>query len=483
MSNDNLKKKVFSNLIWKFAERILAQGVSLIVSIVLARILLPEAYGIVAMIMVFINIANVFVTSGFGSSLIQKKDADEKDFSTIFYCSFFISIVIYGILFLVSPLIAEFYNTPQLTPVLRVFGLKIIISSFSSIQHAYVSKHMMFRKFFFSTLFGTVFSGIVGIVLAMNGFGVWALVAQYLTNTVVDAIVLLFTVHWRPRLMFCMKSAKELMSFGWKMLAASLIGTIFNNLRSLVIGKFYTKDDLAYYSKGKNFPDLITNNVVASISSVLFPVLSDADKDKVVVKQMTRRSVKTSSYVVFPLLAGLAAVAESLTILLLTDKWAGSIIYMQLICIYSALHTVTEANMQSMIAMGRSDTILKLEFIKKPVGIALVLLAARHSVLAVGISLPVYSVFSMLVNMFPNRSIIDYKYREQLADLLPATLLAGVMFTLTYLISFCEMSYFIMLPLQILVGVVVYVGLSIVTKNETFSYLLGFIKRNLFHKK
>ncbi|MBR3683785.1 MAG: lipopolysaccharide biosynthesis protein [Lachnospiraceae bacterium] len=477
MSNDNVKSKVFSNMAWKFAERILAQGVSFIVSIVLARILLREDYGIVAMVMVFINIANVFVTSGFGSSLIQKKEADETDFSTIFYCSFISSLVIYGILFMAAPLVAQFYRTPQLTPVLRVFGLKIIISSFSSIQHAYVSKHMMFRKFFFSTLFGTLFSGIVGIVMAVKGYGVWALVAQYLTNTVVDVIVLTITVHWRPKKLFSVKSAKELMSFGWKMLAASLIGTLYGNLRSLVIGRFYTKDDLACYSRGKNFPDLITNNVVASIASVLFPVLSEAGKDKVVVKQMTRRSLKLSSYIVFPLLGGLAAVAEPLTMLLLTEKWQGSIIFMQLICIYSALHTVTEANLQSMSAMGRSDTILKLEFIKKPVGILMVLLAVQHSVLAVGISLPLYSVFSMTVNMMPNRKIIDYKYGEQIKDLLPATILTLVMFVVTYGITFLEISYWIMLPLQIIVGIIIYVGLSVLTKNETFYYLIDFVKK------
>ena len=226
------KNTLFSNLIWKFGERFLAQIVSFVVSIVLARMLMPEDYGVISLILVFITFADVFVTSGFSTSLIQKKDADEIDFSTIFFCSFAVSIVIYVILFFTAPLIADFYSTPILVPILRVFSLRIPISSYNSIQHAYVSRNMLFKKFFFSTLFGTLLSGVLGVVAAYNGLGAWALIIQYMTNTIVDTIVLRFTIQWRIKFKFSLKSASDLMKYGWKILAADLSGTFFEQLRS-----------------------------------------------------------------------------------------------------------------------------------------------------------------------------------------------------------------------------------------------------------
>ena len=220
MENEFLKGKIASGLFWKFSERVLAQFVSFIVSIVLARILLPEQYGIVSIVLIFISFADVFVTSGFSAALIQKKDANDTDFSTIFYCSLFASLIAYAILYLIAPLIAKFYNMYDLTIVIRVFSFKLIISSYNAIQHAYVSKHMVFKRFFFSTLIGTIISGFVGIILAYKGFGVWALIAQYLSNTCIDSIVLSFTIPWHPKCEFSYKSAKELIKFGTKVLIA-----------------------------------------------------------------------------------------------------------------------------------------------------------------------------------------------------------------------------------------------------------------------
>jgi len=239
---------ILSSFLWKFSERIIAQFVSLIVSIILARLLSPDNYGVVGIVMVFINIADVFVVSGLSASLVQKKDADSVDFSTIFYCSFVFSIIIYIILFAISPSVASFYNEQSLTNVLRVFSIKIIISSFNSIQHAYVQRKMIFKKFFFSTIIGTLISGIIGIVMSYHNFGVWAIVSQYLANAVIDTVVLFFIVPWRPSLEFSFRSAHELISFGWKVLMTDLISQIFNNIRSFFIGKIYTPADLAYYN-------------------------------------------------------------------------------------------------------------------------------------------------------------------------------------------------------------------------------------------
>ena len=470
----DMRDQVFSGMIWKFAERISAQLVSFVVSVVLARILLPEAYGIVALVMVFINIANVFVTSGFGNALVQKKNADETDFSTIFYCSFVVSIVLYLVLFFAAPFIAKYYQTEELTAVLRVFSIKIVLSSYSSVQHAYVSKHMIFKKFFFATILGTVLSGVVGIVMALKGFGVWALVAQYLVNSIVDAMVLSFTVKWRPRLLFSWNAAKGLMGYGWKLLCASLIGTLYGNLRSLIIGRYYTKDDLAYYNRGKNFPDLVMNNVVSTITSVLFPAMSNAgNKDEI--RRMTQKSISITSYIVFPMMAGMALVAKPFILVLLTEKWSAAIIYLQLVCLYNACHMITQTNLQAINALGRSDVVLKLEFIKKPVGILLLIAAIPHGVFAVALTLPLSAIFTMLVNMQPNRKLLSYGFLEQIKDLFPALLLTGGMSVVVYVVGLLPIHNLLLLILQICVGGGVYIFLSVFTKNESFFYLWNYM--------
>lgn len=280
MKDKDLKNKVFSGLIWKFAERILAQGVSFIVSVVLARILMPSDYGIVALILVFINIANVFVTSGFSTALVQNKDANSVDFSTNFYCSFALSILVYGILFAIAPFLSQFYEMPDLALILRVFALRIPLSAYSAIQHAYVERYMIFKRYFFSTLGGTLISGVVGIMMAYNGFGAWALIAQYFTNTIVDILVLSITVPWHPEFRFSWKSAKSMMNYGWKILVADLSGTFFDQLRSLIVGKAYTSADLAFYNKGNQLPSLITTNISSSIMTVLFPAIANAEQLK-----------------------------------------------------------------------------------------------------------------------------------------------------------------------------------------------------------
>lgn len=251
MNTNNSGNKIVTGMIWRFGEKITAQAVSFIVSIILARLLMPEDYGVVAIVNVFIAIAEIFVTSGLGTSLIQKKDADDLDFSTVFWCNLVLSSFLYIIVFVLAPMIARFYSMPLLTPVLRIFSLRLPISAVNSIQNAYVSRKMDFRKFFFATLIGTVVSAIVGIVMAYNGFGVWALIAQYLTNSIIDTIVLFTIINWHPRFEFSSYRAKPLISYGWKILATDFIGTVFNQLNSFIIGKEYTSADLAYYTQGK----------------------------------------------------------------------------------------------------------------------------------------------------------------------------------------------------------------------------------------
>lgn len=324
---------VFKNLIWRFLERSGAQLVSFIVSIVLARILLPEDYGLIALVTVFTTILQVFVDSGLGTALIQKHNADDLDFSSVFYFNFAVCILLYIGMFVASPFIASFYENDSLTPIIRVISLTIVISGVKGIQQSYVSRNMLFKRFFFATLGGTIFSAFLGIWMAYMGYGVWALVAQQLSNTTIDTLILWITVKWRPKKMFSWTRLKGLLSFGWKMLVSSLLETTYQDLRSLIIGKMYSSSDLAYYNRGRQFPSLIVTNINSSIDSVLLPTMANVQDDRTVVKMMTRRSIKISTYIMAPMMVGLACCSESLVRLLLTDKWIECVPYVRIFCI------------------------------------------------------------------------------------------------------------------------------------------------------
>lgn len=478
MNNGEMRQKTLGGLIWKFAESVGNQLVSFIVSMVLARLLMPEEYGVISIVTVFITLCNVFVNSGLGTALIQKKEADTLDFSTVFYTSFAISLVLYGAMFFAAPWIAVFYKMPILTPVIRVMSLRFVIASANTIQRSYVSKHMQFRKLFFATLGGTVFSGAVGVVLAIRGFGVWALVGQYLLHALAETVVLFIVVSWKPRLMFSFQRLKGLFSFGWKLLASSLIDTLYNNLRGLIIGKKYSSADLAYYNKGKQFPELVSSNVITTIDSVLFPVIAMKQDDRQAVKQMVRRFIKSSTYIMMPLMVGLACVAEPMVRLLLTEKWLFCVPYIQIYCVVGFLQPIQTANMQAIKAMGRSDILLKLEIIKKSFGTLLLLAAMPFGVLILAGSNIIYSVVVLLLNTSPNRKLMNYTLWEQIVDVIPNLIITLVMGAAVYAISFLPLHDLLILPLQVVSGAVIYLLESLLFKNDSFFY----IKDMLFSK-
>lgn len=476
MAEDSLKGKTIAGLFWTFAERIGAQLVSFMVSIVLARLLMPEEYGIIAIVWVFINICNVFVNSGFGRSLIQKKNADDLDFSSVFWFSLAMSVVLYAVLFVAAPWIARWYEMELLAPVLRVMGLRLIVAAFNTVQKAKVSRDMEFRKFFFSTIGGTIFSAVVGIAMAYLGFGVWALVAQELTNVAIDTTILFITIQWRPRLQFSLERMKGLFSYGWKVLVSSLIDTLYEDFRSLYVGKLYTAEDLAYYTRGKQFPHLLVDNVNTSIASVLFPAISAAQGDPDAVKAMTRRAMMTSSYVLTPMLVGLAAVAEPMITLLLTEKWLPCVPFLQILCINCALMPLQTANLQAINAMGRSDISLKLNMIKKSFGILMVVLFIPISVEAVAWAGVASGLFALCMNVYPNRKLIDYGMKEQLRDVVPNWLLSAAMLVLVRLVHLLGLSVILELIVMVLVGVVSYVAMSVLFRVESFNYIWKMLK-------
>ena len=355
---------VITNFFWRFLERCGAQGVTFIVSIVLARLLDPTVYGTVALVTIFTTIMQVFVDSGMGNALIQKKDADDLDFSSVFYFNMAMCSVLYLIMFFAAPFIASFYRMPELTAIVRVLSFVVVISGVKNVQQAYVSRHLMFKRFFFSTLGGTIGAAVIGIAMAYLGFGVWALVAQMLFNAAVDTTILWITVKWRPKKMFSFQRLKSLFSYGWKLLASSLIDTVYNDLRQLIIGKKYSSGDLAYYNQGKKFPQLIVTNINTSIDSVLLPTMSKAQDDMAAVRSMTRRAIKTSTFLMMPAMIGLAVCAEPLVQLILTEKWLPCVLFLRIFCITYAFYPIHTANLNAIKAMGRSDLFLKLEIIK-----------------------------------------------------------------------------------------------------------------------
>lgn len=475
--NTSLKNQVISGLFWKFGERIIAQGVSFVISVILARLLMPEQYGVIALILIFINIANVFVTNGLGESLIQKQDSGDTEFSTMFYCSLAISGVLYMMIFIFAPFIASFYDNEELIILIRILVLQLPLSAIKTIQHAYVSKHMMFRKFFFSTLGGTLISGTIGVIMAYQGCGVWALAEQYLVNSAIDMLVLFFTVPWRPKLMFDMQSAKILFAYGWKLMLSQLINTLYNELRSLIIGKTYSSADLAYYNRGNHFPSLIITNINTAISNVLFPAMSKVNNSIADVKNMTRRSMKVSSYIIFPLMAGIIAAAEPMVRVLLTEKWIFCVPFLRLCCIYWAFQPLQTANVQAIKAVGRSDICLKLEVIKKLIGFALLFASVPFGVFAIVISNTVYGGISMLINIRPNKKLIDYGYKEQFADIVPSFLLSAFMGGAVYAIGFIPTDAVIVLVIQIISGIALYIAGSYYFKIDSFVFLAGSIKK------
>lgn len=477
-----MRENTVKNLIWRFAERCGAQGISFIVSIVLARLLMPEIYATVALVTVFTTILQVFVDSGLGTALIQKKDADDLDFSTVFYFNFAVCVLLYLGMYAAAPVIAGFYGKPELMQLIRVLSLILVVSGVKNIQQAYVSRNLMFKRFFYATIGGTVFSAFLGIFLAYEGAGAWALVAQQLSNAAIDTLILWITVEWRPKRMFSWKRLKKLLSYGWKLLASSILDTIFENIVPLVVGKMYTFADLAYYNKANQFPNLLVSNIGTSIDSVLLPVMSQEQDDCQRVKEMTRKAIRTGSYIMWPMMVGLAAVAEPLVSLVLTDKWLPCVPYLRLFCFAYVLWPVHTANLNAIKAMGRSDIFLKLEIIKKITGMVTIVASLPFGVLAIAFANVLIEPVDAVVNAFPNRKLLRYSFKEQCGDLLPFLLMSGLMGICVWPLQYAALPKIAILLLQVTMGAAIYVLESKLFHIDVFVECLD-IARKVFGKK
>lgn len=474
--------KVFSNLLWRFFERVGAKLISVVVQLVLARLLAPEIFGTVAIVLVITDILQVFVESGFGTALIQKKDADELDFSSVFFFNIAACLVFYILLFVCAPGIALVYKKPELVSIIRVVGLILIISGVRNVQQAYVSRNMLFKRFFFANLGGIIVAAFVGIFMAYKGFGVWAYVAQYLVNNLVGTLILWFTVSFRPKLQFSLERLKVLFSYGWKLLASSLLNTVSDKIRPLLIGYKYSSADLAFYNEGIIFPNLIVENVNTSIDSVLLPALSQEQDDKSRVRSMTKRAIGISSYIMMPIMAGLLACSEPLVRLILTEKWLPCVPFIRIFCLYYALFPVHTANLNAIKSLGRSDIFLKLEIAKKVLDLAVVIATLFIGVKAMAIGLLAEGIVNLFINSFPNRKLIDYSFFAQLNDILPPMFSASIMGGIVYLVNLLNLSDIITLLIQIPLGIILYIFVSKAFKLESYDYCLSFARKFLKHE-
>ncbi len=455
----SLKTNIISGLIWRFLERCGAQGISLVVSIILARILSPSEFGIVALVTAITNILMVFAESGLGQGLIQKKDANEEDFSTALIGNIFLAITLYTGVFIAAPVIAGFYSMSDLVLVIRVLGINILVGGMKGILHADIQRKMQFRKFFNATIIGTIISAFVGIFMAIRGMGVWALVFQQLTNSIIDTIFLWVASRYKFKWKFSFRRLKSLYKFSWKILASHFLDQIYTNVYSLIIGKVYTKEDLSYYNKGNGFPYYITNNLNGSIQMVMFPALASIQDNKDRVKAAMRKSMRVSAFVVFPMLAGFAAVAAEFISILLTDKWLACVPYLRFACFMYALDPIHTSNLEAIKAMGRSDIYFKLEIKKKAIGILLLLAALPHGLYAMMIGRCLAGICAGFINAYPNKKILNYGIRDQIRDLLPSFLLSIAMSACIISVSiFWNFNIYIKLIVEIFLGMLIYLA-------------------------
>lgn len=474
-------KKIIGSLSYKFTEQLAVKGTSLIVGIVLARLLNVKDFGVISLLTVFTNFASAIIEGGLSTSLIQKKEIDSEDYSTVFYTSCILAILLYVIIYFFSPWIAVYYGEAEMSAYLRIIALNLFATPFNAVQLGYVYRNMLFKKLLVASLSASITSGGIGIILAYIGIGPWALVVQALLSSLISVGVLFFIIPWKPTAEFAFSKLKEHFRFGWKLLASSLLDTGYIELRTLLIGKRYTTTDLSFYNRGDTYPKTIMTSLNTAVQTVMFPVLAGEQSNIEEVKNISRKTVMLSSVILFPVMAGFAAIAEGFVEIVLTDKWEECVIYLQLACLTYAMLPINSCNLQAIKAIGRSDIFLRLTLIKKVIGIMLIVIAifSFDSPLSVAIVAALYAPLELLINAFPNKKLLSYSIFEQLADILPAFGSSLVMFLIVELLNFAINFVYIKVIIQIIVGVCVYILCSLILQRKIVKELVDTIKINL----
>lgn len=470
---------ISSSMIYKTLERYSVMLFQMLVQIVIARILSPSDYGVVAMMTVFIAIASVFTQNGFNRAVVQKKEADDIDYGTALTINTLMGVFFYIVIFIAAPWIADYYHNTDIKTYIRVLALIVPVSSVNAIQIAIANRHMEFASIFKCNLFASIISGMIGVMCALLGLGVWSLIIQNLTSVIAVSILMRITVSWKPRFNYRGQSAREMFSFGWKMMAAATIHTVYGELASLIIGRNYSSSDLAFYSKGKHFPRLITAGIDASMDSVMLSAFSKKQANTKALHALMKKSQNINCYLLFPFLGIFAMVAEPVIQIILTEKWLPCLPFLYIACFTNAFHPISSSQMQSIAAVGRSDVRLKLEFLKKGIGIALLIPAVKYGPFAIAINAAVTSLLSVVINTVACKIVIKYPIKETIKDILPILVVTVIVMVPLYYLRMLDIPPIPQIFFLGLVGFVLYIVITSLLKFYGYEYMKRFIRAKL----
>lgn len=472
------KTTAVKNSVWKLIESFSSKGISMVVSIILARLIAPEVFGIIALTSILLNLTDILIQAGFSTTLIRKESVNDEDYSTVLGISIISSTVLYLIIFINAPVIAGIYKTPQLTPVLRVISLMLFCQAFAAVRTAAVARAMMFKTLFFCTIISNIISGVLGIVLALLGFDVWALVAHHLCQQIVLTVLLFVTVHIKFKFKISKRSVQEIMPPSLQILSSSLLSFFGDSLYSVAIGKVYSMEDLGYYDKGSLFPRSFSLYTFSAVSSVFLPVFSSYQNDFSKLNEIFRRVLNVSCFVIIPMMAGLAMVAEPLVLVVLTDKWLPAVGILRWNCLYYAAIPVFLANVQLHFAIGKNETRIKTEMIRISLMILMFigLMFARASITTIVAALAGIQIVITAFIMFETRRATGYRVLDTIKDIIPTIVSAALMCVAVYYVSYLSFSDLILLILEVFVGVLVYWLASVFLKNKAYQECLGIVK-------
>lgn len=476
-----LKKKTISGLFWSFSDLIANQGIKFVIQVILARILVPKDFGVIGMITVFIVISQSFIDSGFTNALIREKEPSQQDYSTVFYFNLFMAVLLYIALFFSTGVISNFFKEPQLIAILRVLAIVLIINSFGLIQRTMLTKNINFKAQTKISVISSVFSGVIAIIFAYMGFGVWSLVIQTIVMQFIQSLLLSLWNRWVPSLVFSIDSFKRLFGFGWKILISGLINTLYNNLYFLIIGKVFSAAELGYYTNAQKLRDTASQSITSAVQKVSYPVLSIIKEDEDRLREGYKKIIKTSVFITFPLMIGLAAVANPLIRLIFGSKWVNCIEYFQVLCFSGMLYPLHAINLDILQVKGRSDLFLGLEIIKKIIGLLsiVIVLFLKFGIMGLVWALVINSFIAYFINSYYSAEMLSYSTIEQIKDITPAFMASVLMAIVVYLSSaILPNSNLVKLIVQFMIGVVVYAGVCKIAKIQelnTVSELLSSI--------
>lgn len=476
---ENLRDKTIHGIFWSFFQKISSQAISFAITVILARILTPNDYGIVALAGMLLILMGIFSDGGLGPALIQKKDADEKDYNTMFVTQLIFACILYGIVFFIAPWFSMLFSTDNeqlLTDIIRVMALTMPLGALAGVQNSVVTRRMMFKWYFYSNIISLAVSASTGIYMAYNGYGAWALVGQQILGIITSTLVIFFLLDWHPKFQFSYHRFKPLFSTGLKYMGTNFISTLTAQVKGYALGMKYSSSDLAYYNRGEGLPNLVCNNIDNTIQTVLFPALVNIQDDAEAMKQALRKAIQTSTYIMFPMLFGLAAIADKIVVVLYTERWLSCIPFMQITCFCFAIGIMCNVNLQALKARGLIGLILKLEFIKKPILFAVIIGTMFISPIAIAWGILLFNILVYFINSYPNKKNIAYSYKDQIFDILPNTLQALFMTAVVYIVGRIEMNIVVSLGIQIFTGISVYIVTSFMFKNKTLFYIIDYIK-------